>query len=443
MNAALITTAFLWGIASAVSLPLGAAVGLAAKPGRRLTSALMAFGGGALLFALTIELFGQAIHHSHEHGKAVILVTIATALVGGLLFDGLNHVLNSRGAFLRKFGTTRKHLRRLKMRLARRFIDQVSRIHLLHSLPPEEIAKLVSHMRRQTFRPGQVVFNEGEPGACLYFVVSGEIEIYRQDETGSETIVAVLGENDTFGEMSLLSHESRNASARARGTARTVKMLRDDFETLLAESEELRVAAQDLFDQRAEDLAEKTDAPHAAEWREECLAHLGKLDIPVSEREIHEVHANAAHTGGAALAIWLGIMLDGIPESLIIGILAASAGGVSYAFIAGVFLANFPEAMSSAVGMRRSRMGVGRILAMWGSLCLITGIGAGIGALVFPAHPAGVAFLWIAGIEGLAAGAMLTMIAETMLPEAYERGGAIVGMATLVGFLTALLVKVL
>ncbi len=57
--------------------------------------------------------------------------------------------------------------------------------------------------------------------------------------------------------------------------------------------------------------------------------------------------------------------------------------------------------------------------------------------------PHGAAFLWIAGIEGLAAGAMLTMVAETMLPEAFEQGGAIVGFATLIGFLTALTVKIL
>jgi len=143
------------------------------------------------------------------------------------------------------------------------------------------------------------------------------------------------------------------------------------------------------------------------------------------------------------MAIWMGIFIDGIPESLIIGMMALSPGGMSMAFIAGVFLANLPEAMSSSVSMQKSGMSVKKILVMWGSLTVLTAIGAGLGATIFPANPEGNIFYFILGIEGLAAGAMLTMIAETMLPEAFEQGGRIIGFATLVGFLTALIVKVL
>jgi zinc transporter ZupT len=145
---------------------------------------------------------------------------------------------------------------------------------------------------------------------------------------------------------------------------------------------------------------------------------------------------------GAAMAIWLGILLDGIPESLIIGILSGSITGISLAFIAGVFLANLPEAMSSAVGMRKGGMAFLHILLMWGSLCIITGIGAVAGVLLFRQATGEASYLILSAIEGLAAGAMLTMIAETMLPEAFEQGGAIVGLSTLLGFLTALIVKV-
>jgi zinc transporter ZupT len=79
---------------------------------------------------------------------------------------------------------------------------------------------------------------------------------------------------------------------------------------------------------------------------------------------------------------------------------------------------------------------------MWMSLCLITGVGALIGSVIFPDNPQGGLSYLIAGIEGLAAGAMLTMIAETMLPEAFEQGGGtITGLSTLIGFLAALGVK--
>jgi len=151
---------------------------------------------------------------------------------------------------------------------------------------------------------------------------------------------------------------------------------------------------------------------------------------------------------GAALAIWLGIGLDAIPESLVIGMLvvtaAAEGTSISLAFIMGVFLANLPEAMSSAVTMRKSGMKVRKVLLMWISLCLLTGIGALLGAMIFPPHPEGWLVYFVFGIEGLAAGAMLTMIAETMLPEAYEQGGGgITGLSTLAGFLAALAVKLI
>jgi len=148
----------------------------------------------------------------------------------------------------------------------------------------------------------------------------------------------------------------------------------------------------------------------------------------------------------AASHLKCSIALDGIPESLVIGMLVVIAAAInqamSIAFIAGVFLANLPEAMSSAVTMRRQGSSVNKIFWMWMSLCIMTGTGALIGALIFPPHPLGMLRYFISGVEGMAAGAMLTMIANTMLPEAFEQGGStIVGLSTLVGFLAALCVK--
>ncbi|MCK4771757.1 MAG: cyclic nucleotide-binding domain-containing protein [Candidatus Latescibacteria bacterium] len=439
----LVKIAVFWGLISAVSLPIGATIGLTARPGKKITSALMAFGAGALLFALTIELFGQALHHVEEHGRGIILVTIAAAVAGGLFFDFLNMMLNNRGAFLRKFTTTKKYLTTLKTLMAKRVINELSQVTLLQALPPGDIVKLIPRMKREVFEPDEVLFREGDVGSTLYFISSGEVEISRKGEDGKDTVVAVLKDNDTFGEMALLSRAERNATARAQTRTEVLEVLHSDFDSLLSESETLRDTVQELFDHRAEELSKKSPGYGAGEWKNACLKHLEHLQIPLTDQEIDQATQEAARAKGAALAIWLGILLDGIPESLIIGMLSASAAGISLAFIAGVFLANLPEAMSSSVGMRRSGMGVGRVLWMWSSLCIITGIGAVVGVLIFPAHPTGAAFFWIAGIEGLAAGAMLTMIAETMLPEAFEQGGAIVGLSTLIGFLTALVVKVL
>ncbi len=439
----LIKVALFWGFMSAVSLPLGALIGLFVKPGKKVTSALMAFGAGALLFALTIELFSEALHLGKEHGIEIVLLTVAGAILGGFLFDLLNQMLNSRGAFLRKFITTKKYLARLKFGLARRLINELSQVMLLQSLPAVEIAKLIPHMKREIFKPGEIIFREGELGSTLYFIISGEVEIRKQDDKGDEKSIAILSDYDTFGEMALLSHRPRNATAKSRSTTSVLKALHSDFDALLAESDSLRETTLVLFNQRAEDLSQKSADYRAERWESECLKHLQKLSMPLTDQEISEETKKAALGKGAALAIWLGILLDGIPESLIIGILSASVTGVSLAFITGVFLANLPESMSSAVGMQRSGIRVGRIFWMWASLCVMTSLGAAIGVLIFPAQPTGFNYYWIAAIEGLAAGAMLTMIAETMLPEAYEQGGTIVGFSTLMGFLTALIVKIL
>jgi zinc transporter ZupT len=204
-----------------------------------------------------------------------------------------------------------------------------------------------------------------------------------------------------------------------------------------------------MVKERLQDIQEKdgTLIEEAKVWEENAQSKLDRLSIPVTERDINQEIKEHSH-GGAALAIWLGIALDGIPESLIIGLLvviAMEAGtAMSIAFIAGVFLANLPEAMSSAVAMKRHGSSFRKIFWMWMSLCVMTGLGALMGTLIFPAHPVGPLRYFISGIEGLAAGAMLTMIAETMLPEAFEQGGGtIVGLCTLLGFLAALGVKIL
>jgi zinc transporter ZupT len=89
--------------------------------------------------------------------------------------------------------------------------------------------------------------------------------------------------------------------------------------------------------------------------------------------------------------------------------------------------------------MRQQGLSFTRVLLMWSSLMLFTGIGAALGSHFFVnASPSSFAL-----VQGIAAGAMLTMIAETMLPEAYFKGGSVVGMSTLMGFLVAIFFKTL
>jgi zinc transporter ZupT len=159
---------------------------------------------------------------------------------------------------------------------------------------------------------------------------------------------------------------------------------------------------------------------------------------------------SAPHGGGhnnshAAIMIWLGILIDAIPESVVLGILAStSSTGSLLTFVIGVFLANLPEAMSSSGTMHNCGIHPRRIMTMWFSIVLLTGVGAAVGAIVFPPgseDEEGSQYAIVA-IEGMCGGAMLTMIANTALPEAFEQGGDVVGLSTLSGFLSALFVSV-
>ena len=435
------TSAMLWGLASAVSLPLGAALGLKWPPRRRLGSALTAFGAGALLFALSIELFGHVPHHVHEHGRLAILATLAGALGGGITFDILNQFLNNRGAFLRRLSSARDHVFRKRLDRTKQLIEELGKVDVLREVPPPLMAKLIDEVEEVCLLPGHEFFRQGDPADAMYFIVSGEVEIVRHHDGGPDATIARLGANETFGEMSLLRDAPRSAEARAATKVRVFRLEKSDFGAMLAESAELRLSLKKLTDARIDALSETDPDVEGSDWRDSILDHLSTANQSVTVEDIMNERP-AVSSGSAAMAIWLGILIDGIPESLVIGMLATSATGMSLSFIAGVFLANLPEAMSSAVSMRSSGMGITKVMMMWGSICLLTGIGALLGALLMPAHPEGWHFYGVLFIEAFAAGAMLTMIAETMLPEAFEQGGAIVGLSTLAGFLTTLLVKV-
>ena len=444
----ILITALMWGCISAVSLPLGAVIGLWTNPARKITSALMAFGAGALLFALTIELFAHSLHRSHEgHDVWIILATMIGAILGGLIFEFLNQFLNNRGAFLRKASLIKKHILRTKRGRARKMVQALSKIKLLQVLPPEEVVQLIPHIKTISFSAGETIFRQGDSASKLYFIVDGSVRVTRGSDTDTK-LIAELGAGDTFGEIALISDQPRTGTVRAVTDIEVCTIHKTEFEHLIKQSSALKDASSRMVKERLHDIQIKdtTLAGKAEIWEENAQSNLDRLSIPITEKDLS--HELKEHTdSNPALAIWLGIALDGIPESLIIGMLvviaAASGTAMSLAFIAGVFLANLPEAMSSAVTMKRQGSSFGKIFWMWMSLCVMTGIGALIGALIFPANPEGILRYFIAGTEGLAAGAMLTMIAETMLPEAFEQGGgSIVGLSTLIGFLAALGVKI-
>ena len=137
--------------------------------------------------------------------------------------------------------------------------------------------------------------------------------------------------------------------------------------------------------------------------------------------------------GGSGTAIAIGALLDGIPESVVIGASLISGGGVSLVTVAAVFVSNVPEGLSSAAGMRTAGRGARYVFGLWTGIALVSGLAAlaGYGLL------AGAPPQWLAGITAFAGGAILAMIADTMIPEAFDDAHLLVGLSTVAGFLSA------
>jgi zinc transporter, ZIP family len=138
----------------------------------------------------------------------------------------------------------------------------------------------------------------------------------------------------------------------------------------------------------------------------------------------------------SALAIVLGTVLDGIPESVVIGLTIFQGGAVGAAYLAAVFISNVPEALSSTSGLVERGWTRSWILGMWALIALVSGLASLVGYVAFKhASPDVVAF-----VLAFAAGAILTMLADTMVPEAYRHAGKLVGVVTTLGFAVALLI---
>lgn len=150
-------------------------------------------------------------------------------------------------------------------------------------------------------------------------------------------------------------------------------------------------------------------------------------------------HSGGAQAEGTALAIVLGIILDGIPESVVLGLTVLQGGGVSVAFLVAVLLSNVPEAFSASAGLDRAGWPRWHVIGLWALVTVVCGFAALAGYALFgSAAPHTLAF-----VMSFAGGAILTMLADTMMPEAFEHGGRLVGLVTTFGFALAFAISVL
>jgi zinc transporter, ZIP family len=142
--------------------------------------------------------------------------------------------------------------------------------------------------------------------------------------------------------------------------------------------------------------------------------------------------------GGSGSAIFIGTLLDNIPESIILGMSLALGSSINVAFLAAVFVSNLPEGVAGSLNLEAAGHTRRSIFWMWTALVVISALFAGFGYLLIR---------WMPGADGhiaqaFAAGAMLTMLADAMMPEAFEHGGKLVGLFTVMGFLAAAILAV-
>lgn len=143
--------------------------------------------------------------------------------------------------------------------------------------------------------------------------------------------------------------------------------------------------------------------------------------------------------GGSGTAIAVGALLDGIPESIAIGLTMLAGGGVSVATVAAIFISNIPEGLSSSAGMKAAGRSASYVFGIWTIIALLSGLAALAGYSLFANLSAEVQ----AATTAVAAGAILSMLAETMIPEAFEGTNDWAGLITCVGFICAFTLSML
>ncbi|MBW9111492.1 ZIP family metal transporter [Microbacterium ureisolvens] len=144
--------------------------------------------------------------------------------------------------------------------------------------------------------------------------------------------------------------------------------------------------------------------------------------------------AGAQAVSGAGLVIAVGALIDGIPESIVMG-LSVLQGGISIPIVAAIAISNFPEGLGSTAALKRGGSSAGYVAKLWVGIALVTVVASVLGYVAFQSASPSL----IALITTIAAGGLLAMVCNTMIPEAFDEQHALTGLWATIGFLAAFL----
>lgn len=319
----------------------------------------------------------------------------------------------------------------------RQIVDQLIGFDLFKSLPANELEAISDRLIYKQFSEEETFYFCGEEANNLYIIDHGHVSMLDVFERRNHAYD--LTGRHVFGYMPFLTGGNYTMETMTLKATSVWVLHKKDFNDLLLILPKLTVRYKAfLQQQRITDYLverQKISRNNTFKWIKKSIH---QLDNKKTIQAVNTISFNMSEHKGAPLGIWLGLFLDSIPEALVIGANVAQAG-LSFSLLAGLFFSNYPESLSSSVGMREQGLKSSTVLIMWTVLMLSTGLFSVLGGIYFT----GVSDSVFAFTEGIAAGSMLTMIAQTMLPDAYLKGGDIVGIASLLGFLAAIFFKTL
>jgi ZIP family zinc transporter len=164
-----------------------------------------------------------------------------------------------------------------------------------------------------------------------------------------------------------------------------------------------------------------------------ALAYFGLDGMIASRFAAGRGRTGRAGSSDPGTALALGAFLDGIPEQLVLGIGLAGGEGIGVGLLVAIFVSNLPEAIGSASEMRSSGTERRTILLLWSAVAAICALSSAVGYAMADVTSGELQ----AGIDGFAAGALLVMLIDSMIPEATRESGRVAGLVTTLGFAVA------